>query len=739
MFRPTTDLGKYFSEETHKLSGYFVDTGKKQSHEQQEEASHAVHNYFQAVESLPDQIEKLEYSLSVLFEIDQAIAGVYGAKVFSETNVTPMRKLLRDIIALWYRYHLLAKLERKNSIYLEIRGIRSFYENWIESEQVGINESEYDRIVGNVAMLLENNENLEEKTRVLLFKMLGTILVTLGISAGDAENSLVKYIQEIRERGEITLFAYAEILINLHVLHDLNNTFQNLRNIDYYELHKAIRYWCAIDPFFEKLFKSWNEYWENDFLTPLPKGDELQLSNNKASLLSQQYTPAMKLGIGQSFLEFTEHKSQNQGLTSIFQPVPIFMFGFSGVGKTAYLTSFCYDAQMKVAKGGGFGSGAITLGRELQTYYQNNVNSWYNNSIPPTAGYNQYTFWEDLNIGSFLINDYEARKDNVQLDERDQRMNMEVMELYKNARGLLFFLSEADYTNPVELRRKSSQFDSFLQYWMQSNPHIKHIPVALVLTKADMVFGETISMIPRPGLLPDSFQPALVENFVQHRIASPNAAQLTTPYSRLRDSILNDKSNNKLPAFQDIVQMIFDNFEQFFSRVLELTYNYQIFFTASVPPPSPNDKTFPFGAREPLSWVATVLEKYYIKETIEKYDSEEEQINTNIRTILEDIKKLNELKEEHAKWQEEIDHLQESQSLLVVMTRKMKIDGYLRSRESAEKKLVNILEKYGRKFDANIAKTIQDIEDQAVTMKNTVTALNDKKRSYENRKAALSY
>ncbi len=739
MFKPITDIGKYFSEETHKLSGYFVDTGRKQTHEQQEEASHAVHNYFQAVETLPDQIEKQEYSLSVLFEIDQAISGVYGAKVFSETNVTPMRKLLRDIIALWYRYHLLAKLERKNSIYLEIRGIRSFYEDWIETEHVGIDESEYDRIVGNVAMLLENNENLEEKTRVLLFKMLGTILVTLGISANDAENSLIKYIQEIRERGEITQYAYAEILINLHVLHDLNKSFQNLKNLDYYELHKAIRYWCSIDPFFEKLFKSWDEFWENDYQTPIAKGDELQLSNVKNSLFNQQYTSTMKLGIGQSFLEFMVHKNQNQGLTSIFNPVPIFMFGFSGSGKTAYLTSFCYDAQMRMAKTKGFGSGAITLGREFQSYYQGNVNSWYNNAIPPTSGYSSYTFWEDLNIGSFIIHDYEARKDTTSQDERDQRMNMEVMELYKNARGLMFFLSESDYTNPVELRRKAAQFDSFLQYWMQSNPHIRHIPVALVLSKADMVFGESLSMIPRPGLLPDEFQPALIENYIQHRIASPNAAQLATPYSRLRDAILNDKSNNKLPVFQDIIQMLLDNFEQFFSRVLEMTYNYQIFFTSSVPPPTPNDKTYPFGAREPLSWIATVLEKYYIKETIEKYDSEEEQINTSIRTILEDVKRLNELKEEHAKWQEEIDHLQESQNLLVVMTRKMKIDGFLKSRESAEKKLTGILEKYGRKFDVNIARTIQEIEEQAIEQKNTVTALNDKKRNFENRKAALSY
>ncbi len=735
MFNPITDLGKYFLDECQKLNDYFLEYEKRQvTPTQQEKASHAVHDFFKSITGLPDKVEKHDHSLSILFEIDQTLSGTYGTKVFSESNVIPMRKLLRDIMALWYRYNLLAYLERKNSAYLDILGIRSFYEDWISTEHVGIDESEYDRILGNVAMLLENNEKLEDRTRNLLFKMLGDILVTLGVSSHDSENSLLKYAQEIKDRSEMTLVAYAEVLLNLHVLHATNTPLNSLQNIDYLDLHKAIRYWSSTDPFSEELFKSWNVYWENDYFSALSQGDEVQLMNDKGSLLSIYNNPAMKIGVGQSFLEFMEHKKQSQGLTSIFKPIPIFPFGYSGCGKTAHLVSFCYDAQMRTGKGKGFGSTAITLGREFQSYYQANVEGWYNGSISPTNGYEKYSFWEDLNLNSYTVYDYEAKKDNQQSDDRDQQMNMEIMELFRNAKGLLFFLTESDYTNPAELRRKASQFDSFLQYWMQSNPNTKHIPVALVLAKADYVFGDQLSRLPRSSVIPPDFKPTSIDGFFPHRLTSPNVNELTTNYSRLRDCILNDKANNRLPVYQDIIQMLLDNFEQFFSRVLELTYNYQVFVTASVAPAGPDDKLFPFGAREPLSWVATVLERTYIRESIERYTTEEEDLNNKIRTTLEDVKKMKELSEEYHKWQEQVDELQESSNLLVVMTRKMKIEGYEKSKKSAEDKLKALIEKYGRKYDPNIDDTIKSIENDAKDLKNVVNALVERRKTYENRR-----
>ena len=735
MFQPKTDLGIFFSDECRKLNDYFSDERQAMANQEiQAQTSHAVFDFFNTIGDMPKKIETLPHSLTVLFELDQAINGMYGIKLFSETNTTPMRKLLRDIMALWFRYKLLAELERKNGAYLDVMGIRTFYEDWITTEQVGIDESEYDRILSNVAMLLENSENLVVDTRVLLFNMLGDILVTLGISAADAENNLLKYNVELKDRSELSITAFAEVLLSLNVFHVTGTKLGSLQNINYTDLHKVIRYWSSTDTFAELLFKSWNVYWENDYFTPLNQGEEMQLLNDKKSLLSVLRDPQMKIGIGQSFIEFMDHKLTNQTLTSIFKPIPIFAFGYSGVGKTAFLTSFCYDVQMRSSKPG---TTALTLGREFQSYYQSNLDDWRENSVAPTGDSSDYTFWEDLNINSYKITDYAAKKDDQQVDDRDQKMNEELLENYRNSRSLMFFLGDTDYTNPSELRRKASMFDSFLQYWMQSNPEIKHIPISLVLTKADQVFGHDLSQLSRPSLIPPGFRPEAIDTFLKDRITSENIDELQSPYGRFKDCILNDKSNNNIPGFQDVVQILLDNFEQFFNRVLEITYNYQIFIVSSAAPMDDNDQLFPYGVREPISWQCRILEKTFIDETLATYTGEEEIINNKVKLILEDVKEMNHLKEEIDRLDSEISYLQEKSNLLVVLTRDMKIKGYQKSKQISEDKLAKILKKYDKTLDVQIADTIKEIEQSAVTEKDKVVALNEKRRNYENRKAAL--
>ena len=78
--------------------------------------------------------------------------------------------------------------------------------------------------------------------------------------------------------------------------------------------------------------------------------------------------------------------------------------------------------------------------------------------------------------------------------------------------------------------------------------------------------------------------------------------------------ILNDKANNSSPALQDVIANLLDNFAPFFQRILDLTYNYQIFITSSLPPEFNGDTKYPYGVKAPLSWISSSLEKIYIKE-----------------------------------------------------------------------------------------------------------------------------
>jgi len=732
MFSPITDIGKIFITECQKLNDYFLDPNKVSlTPAEQEQISQAVKVFFNSIRSLPGQVEQVDHSLSVLFEIDQAICGSYGAKVFSEGNVSPMRKLLRDIIALWYRYELLAYLERKKSAFLDVVGIRSYYEEWMKSENVGIEESEYDRILSDVAMLLENTDNLEVQTRILLFSMLGDILVTLGVSRDDAEKSLSNYKDEIKGRVNLSLIAFAEILLNLHVLHATKTDFETIGAIDFNVLHKAIRYWSSTDEFSDTLFKSWNIYWENDYFSQVTREEEKQLSKDKHSLFSLLKNPSAKMGIGHSFIEFMKHKEENPGLTSIFKPAPIFMFGNSGVGKSSFLTSFCFNAQMRVSKSG-FGSMPVTLSRELQAHYQNTVDAWQSGSMAPTSGYSDYTFWEDLNINSYLITDYGGK------DTQPDQWEPQLQELFRNARALLFFIDDNDYMNEVALRRQASLFDSFLQYWMQSNPQVRHIPIGLVLTKCDLILGDALRAIPRPTVVPDGFQPAAVEGLFDNRLSGKLTKDMNMPFGRYHDCVLNDKINNSNPVLQDLIHLLLDNFAQFFSRVLDVTYNYQVFLTSSAPSTGPQNDYLPYGVREPIAWIASIFEKVHIDDTLETFNTEEEQIKNEINLMTEDVTKMYQLRDQIDHLENEIKYLHESSNVFTIITRDLKIKGLNNSKKNAEKDLLNILQRYVEKPDTqNKTKLIQSIEVQISDKKDIIQALDDKRRLFLNRKKVV--
>jgi hypothetical protein len=728
MFYPSTDLGKIFSIECQKLNDYFKDSSKqKVTSSEQIKVSHAVHDFFKAIQELPAKLLNLDYSLTVLFEIDQAVIGSYGASVFKGGELTSIRKLLRDIIALWYRYELLAHLERKNPSYLNVVGVRSYYEEWLKTEHVGIEESEYDRILGDMAILLENNDNLEVQTRILLFSMLGNILITLGVSASDAERTLSNYKDEIKNRVDLSLITYAEVLLNLQVLYSTSIQFERLTSINYDDLNKAIRYWSSTDTFSENLFKSWQLYWENDYSSPVTKDEEAFLIKDRHSLYSLYNNPLAKIGIGHSFVEFTEHKRRNPSLTSIFKPAPIFVFGNSGVGKSSFLTAFCYDTQMKLSKSD-YNSRLITLSRELQAHYQNTHDEWQKGSVSPTSGYCDYAFWEDLNVNSYMITDYGGK------DTQPDQWEPKLQELFRSARALLFFIDDKDYTDPYALRRRASLFDSFLQYWMQSNPQIRHIPIALILTKCDLTFGETLSSIPRTSLFPLNLQPIHIETEIPNKIWNKKTNDMSSPYGRFRDALINDRTNNQNPKLQDVVQILLDNFAQFFSRVLDLTYNYQVFLTSAAPPANSADKLLPYGIREPIDWITTIFDKIHLSETLNNFTLEETTINSDIEQIKNEVIKMYQLRDRIEDLEGEIKYLQESSNVFTVITRDLKIKGLKHSLENSNSELEKILKRYIEKPDTqNRTAMIKSIENQIQDKEELQRALRDRKRDLENR------
>jgi GTPase SAR1 family protein len=719
MLQPVTDIARDFNKQCLTLADFLrdIDSGADTS-TKQDKVSKAVHSFFDSLQQLPNLIAPLETRETVLFEIDRALIGSYGSKVFSASEITNQtRKLLRDLTALWQRYYLIAGLARTETGNV-VSGTMSFYEDWIKSENVGIEESEYDRMLADVSALLQSSENLNVPTKIQLFSLMGKILMTLGVSEDFAQSKLQSHFDEIKRRtSDTSSISFAEILLCLQVLGSRGKGLDS-SGTSAVEIQKAIRYWCSKDDFINSLFKNWGWYWENDYVSPLAMGDQIFLKERSPLYISYANN-TMKLGIGHSYLELTEHKKKNPLMTSLFQPVPIFLFGQSGVGKSSYISSFCYEAQMRAGK-------PVTLGRELQVYYEGVSDAWRSNSIPPSSGLNSYNFWEDLNITSYSTFDYGGK------DTQPDQWEHQLQDIFRKAKGLFFFIDEKDYMDPVKLRKRANWFDAILQYWVQSNPNIRHIPIGLILTKGDTVFGESLNQLSRSSLIPSTFQPVLIESLLPQRFPKMTE-EMKTPYGRLRDFMLRDRANNAHPVLQDIVQTLLDNFSQFFNRVLDLTFHYQIFITSAAPPREINDPLFPWGVKDSMMWMMNIVEKFHLRESLMKFRSEEGQIESEIKILREDINQMQKYRDEIASANTEITRLRQK-STIFQAAMKDRIKFHEENRQRAEQDFITILNRYIKDSpDANKTAGIQTVEREIRKKEELLAGLREKRNDYESR------
>ena len=719
MLQPVTDIARDFNKQCLTLADFLrdIDSGADTS-TKQDKVSKAVHSFFDSLQQLPNLIAPLETRETVLFEIDRALIGSYGSKVFSASEITNQtRKLLRDLTALWQRYYLIAGLARSETGNV-VSGTMSFYEDWIKSENVGIEESEYDRMLADVSALLQSSENLNVPTKIQLFSLMGKILMTLGVSEDFAQSKLQSHFDEIKRRtSDTSSISFAEILLCLQVLGSRGKGLDS-SGTSAVEIQKAIRYWCSKDDFINSLFKNWGWYWENDYVSPLAMGDQIFLKERSPLYISYANN-TMKLGIGHSYLELTEHKKKNPLMTSLFQPVPIFLFGQSGVGKSSYISSFCYEAQMRAGK-------PVTLGRELQVYYEGVSDAWRSNSIPPSSGLNSYNFWEDLNITSYSTFDYGGK------DTQPDQWEHQLQDIFRKAKGLFFFIDEKDYMDPVKLRKRANWFDAILQYWVQSNPNIRHIPIGLILTKGDTAFGESLNQLSRSSLIPSTFQPVLIESLLPQRFPKMTE-EMKTPYGRLRDFMLRDRANNAHPVLQDIVQTLLDNFSQFFNRVLDLTFHYQIFITSAAPPREINDPLFPWGVKDSMLWMMNIVEKFHLRESLMKFRSEEGQIESEIKILREDINQMQKYRDEIASANTEITRLRQK-STIFQAAMKDRIKFHEENRQRAEQDFMTILNRYIKDSpDANKTAGIQTVEREIRKKEELLAGLREKRNDYESR------
>lgn len=720
MLTPVTDAARAFNTQCVSLADALreLEDGIV-SVEKQTKASQSIQTFFEAIQQLPSQIAPLETRATILFEIDRSLSGSYAVHVFTAgESASPTRKLLRDLTAMWQRYFLMADLQRAEAMNGSIPGTMSFYEEWLKAENVGIDESEYDRILNDVSLMLQRVDKLAVSAKVVLFALAGKILMMLGVSEDFARSRLENHSDDIRDRTiDITNVAVAEILLSLQVVQAHGKGIEST-GIPPAILMKAVRYWSAKDDMFSQLFRSWGWDWNVDYTSPLAMGDQIFLKERSALFMSWANATA-KLNVGHSFLELAEHKAKNPTLMSIFQPIPVFLFGHSGVGKSTYLTALSYDAQMRSGK-------SLTLGRELQAYYENTSTSWRSLGMPPTKGFQTYTFWENLNVSSYSTVDYGGQE--TQPDQWEPQLQ----ELFRASKGLMFFIDDQDYTDSARLRRRANWFDAILQYWMQSNPNVRHVPVALVLTKCDGVFSDALDQIKRSSLFPSNLQPGVIEALLPQRFAKMTP-ELSTSFGRLQDCILRDPVNNVHPSLQDITQLLVENFSQFFNRVLGLTYHYQIFLSSAAPPRKDNDPLMPWGVKDPMMWMLNILETFHLRESLNKFKEEEHRIEDDVKIVRDDLAQMQRHMEEISTSSTEIAKLRQKTSLWHTST-KDRIKYFEENKQRAEEDFQTILQRYVKEATGqNKTGALQAVEREVLKKEELMTALREKRIDYEAR------
>ena len=198
--------------------------------------------------------------------------------------------------------------------------------------------------------------------------------------------------------------------------------------------------------------------------------------------------------------------------------------------------------------------------------------------------------------------------------------------------------------------------------------------------------------------------------------------------------ILRDRANNVNPVLQDTVEAFLDNFSQFLTRVLDLTYNYQIFLTSSIPPSGGEDRFFPWGVREPMAWMIGVLEKFHLQESLVKFKIEEKTVEDQIRVVKEDMSQSRRFREEIEKLEAEIKKVRLSNPIWMA-TNEKRIKWWEDQKLKNEQDLRALVQRYTKdpsELDNRVA-SVQAIEREVNRKEEILSALRETRTVYESR------
>jgi GTPase SAR1 family protein len=302
-----------------------------------------------------------------------------------------------------------------------------------------------------------------------------------------------------------------------------------------------------------------------------------------------------------------------------FSPVPLMLIGGSGVGKTTFLRALARGLH---SARGRLREGLFLESTDLQELENLKGEKSESGTNAATAAPARYTFRVrdegDPEVARWIrlqFTDY----DGDQIARRT--IAPELLRNLRMARGLLFFVDErnfpdllsnggvvggltgGDHKDAAEL---AARYARILQRYFEVNRDALHLPVALVVNKADLLLGSTnlLSLNP-PVLIPEQTKMELVHAGLQVQ------AEATNPFARLRSCIHYNPAISHNSQIQRFAFELIERFKDFIAAAMCHTYRFQIFLTSSLEPKNQNRQSFPYGVWDVIKWMFDQLDPAY--------------------------------------------------------------------------------------------------------------------------------
>lgn len=424
-------------------------------------------------------------------------------------------------------------------------------------------------------------------------------------------------------------------------------------------IENTLLYWIA-DPdpanrqlaeFSEYLFVSWG--WLRAVAYDAVSAAQLSAPGRAAQQELEKARLEHPLGVAQRELEPADLKFpfalNARGRRYGFKAIPILPVGESGYGKTSFLCAF---ADLTIANQARLVGNLEVRTDGLLRLLNDFGDEWRSGDEHNTVSLSEYRFAvgrtgsNNDSWATFELSDYKGEDSQIGSEgsERAQEFDTRLAD----TKGIFLFVDERAFAPKVTAKRRAitqeiaARYQTHLTRFLEHSRTL-HVPVALVINKADLIFGD--DWAEKLGTT------RIVVEGTQRGIAAGAgvAGEPTSPYERLLRAIRYNKAISRDAEVQGKLLEFMKQFEAFFVTMLDATHRYQIFLTTSVNSPKKNPRAAVRGVLEAMSWM--------IDQLLPDFDRQAAQILTrDIRTIddtlIELQKKLREADTSEARWKQ---------------------------------------------------------------------------------------